>query len=54
MNSLSHTLQLLDYTLFERDAPIVESDFSDPCMGLQPPSPAPVGTVPGHFTHPRT
>ena len=54
MNSLSHTLQLLDYTLFKIDAPVVDSDFSDPCMGLQPPSRGPAGTVSGHFTHPRT
>ena len=55
MNSLSHTLQLLDYTLFQRDAPVVESDFSDPCLGLPPPSPppGPVANVCGHFTHSR-
>jgi hypothetical protein len=53
MNSLSHTLQILDYTLFERDAPIDDSDFSDPCMGMQPTSRGAIARVPGHFTHPR-
>jgi hypothetical protein len=53
MNSLSHTLQLLDYTLFDRDAPIAKSDFSDPCIGLQLPSRSRVMKVSGHFTHAR-
>jgi hypothetical protein len=53
MNPLSHTLQLLDYTLFEKNAPIDESDFSDPCIGLGSPSRGSVASVPGHFSHPR-
>jgi hypothetical protein len=53
MNSLSHTLQLLDYTLFLRNAPIVESDFSDPCTCIKVRPRRPVASVSGHFTHPR-
>jgi hypothetical protein len=54
INSLSHTLQLLDYTLFDRDAPIAESDFSDPCLGSQSPAGGGVTNVSGHFTNERT
>jgi len=53
VNPLSHTLQLLDYTLFFRDAPIVDSDFSDPCICAQSPPTGPVVDVSGHFTHAR-
>lgn len=53
MNPLSHTLQLLDYTLFLRDAPIVDSDFSDPCICAQSRPGGPVVKVSGHFRHAR-
>lgn len=53
INPLSHTLQLVDYNLFLRDAPIVDSDFSDPCICVQSRPPGPVVNVPGHLTHAR-
>jgi hypothetical protein len=54
MNSLSHTLQILDYTLFEKDAPVEDSDFSNPCLNVQSPPPRSSRNVSGHFTHPRS
>jgi hypothetical protein len=52
MNSLSHTLQLLDYTVFQRNAPVAASDFSDPCSGLQKQPPKRNPPAVGHFMHP--
>jgi len=53
IHPLSHTLQLVDYNLFLRDAPITGSDFSNDCHCVQSAPSAPVVNVRGHLTHRR-
>jgi hypothetical protein len=49
MNPISHNLQLIDYNLFLRDAPLDENDFCNPCgWGTQAPTTA--ASAHGHFT----
>jgi hypothetical protein len=36
LNPLSHLIQLVDYNLFLRDAPITSNDFSNPCSKAKP------------------
>ena len=50
MNSLSHNLQLIDYSLFVRDAPISAADFSNPCAPATPNAREMTSTVRGHLT----
>ena len=53
LNSLSNIPQLIDYSLFFRDAPITDEDFSNPCnlVDLKPAGPAVKGSrIQGHLT----
>jgi|ERR1700733_450240 len=49
MNSMSHNLQLIDYNLFLRNAPVTSADFSNPCGVAAERRVAPVSGVLGHL-----
>jgi hypothetical protein len=50
VNSLSSLPQLLDYTLFWRDAPVTDKDFSNPCSS---PNVTFCGEPKSRLVHPR-
>ena len=49
MNPLSHNLQLIDYSLFMRNADSTQDDFSNRC-GWATEAPPNLATAHGHFT----
>jgi hypothetical protein len=50
VNPISHSLQLIDYTLFQRDANVTQDDFTNPCAVDGKALPGSPVAVPGHLT----